>query len=648
MSLFDHPSNDIEAVVGESESRSDMAEIISNRGKKRSVVWEHFDEIRGQKVVCKHCDSSLTKQKNSGTSHLKRHLAFSCKKIANEEREKIIASQVDDLFDPATFKFDPQLSRGLQTLFFIDAEIPFSATESRFWEPAMRSLRPEFRTIGRQTMRDDCVAVFKAGCDAILTEFEELDSRVSFTSDIWTSSASLGYMCVTAHWIDKEFRFQKKIIALKQIPYPHTGQAVANLMEKIWDDWKLGDKIFALTLDNSSVNDNAVRNLENKLREKIPFGAIHMHMRCSAHILNLIVQDGMDIINTALKNIRDLLRHITSSGSRLQVLNTILDELKLPRKRGLTLDCSTRWNSTFLMVKEALGLKTALLKYVEVSSTMVGPSAEEWSDAEAMANFLEPFLDATKSFSNVRRPSSHTYIKEIWDIRRLLLDEDHRGNANLEGLALQMQAKFCKYWENPNLILTIATFFDPRYKFIFLKFCYHKAYGDEYEAKLNDVFTWLKRFYEEYESSMRNTARASSGSSSRVGLQVSGKRKLDEEFAQFTSENRDFHSTMSELDKYMQEALLDINTKNFDILEFWKKNSGLYPTLAKMARDFLAVQTSSVASESAFSASGRLTDHLRTSMNSETIEALVCAKDWFGPKDEEFDLSKYLHLIPRS
>ncbi|KAJ4821657.1 Zinc finger BED domain-containing protein DAYSLEEPER [Rhynchospora pubera] len=647
MSLFDQQSNDIEAVVGESDSRSGTVEIRSSRSKKRSIVWDHFDEIGGQKVVCKHCDSTLTKAKNSGTSHLKRHLTASCKNIAVEDREKIIATTADDLFDAATFKFDPKLTRGLLTLLFVDGELPFSATESRFWEPAMRSLRPEYKSVGRQTMREDCLGVFRAGCDAILAEFEGLDSRVSFTSDIWTSSASLGYMCVMAHWIDKEFRFQKKIIALKQIPYPHTGRAIAHLIEKIWNDWKLDDKIFAITLDNASVNDNAVGHLKKKLGDKMLFGGSHMHIRCSAHILNLIVHNGMGIIETTLENIRELLRHISSSGARLQVLNTILDELKLPRKRGLTLDCPTRWNSTFAMVKEALGLQEALLRYVETAS-MVGPTIEEWRDAEAMAKFLEPFLDATKSFSNVRRPSSHTYIKEIWDIRRLLLDEDHKDNAKLEGLALQMHEKFCKYWEDPNLILTIATFFDPRYKFIFLKFCYRKAYGDEHEAKIESVRVWLKRYFEQYESSMRNLNRASSGSSSRVGLQVFGKRKLDEEFAQFTSENYESHSTMSELDKYMQEPLVDINVKNFDILEFWKQNSGLYPTLAKMARDFLAVQTSSVASESAFSGSGRLTDHLRTSMNSETIEALVCAKDWLGPKDEEFDLSKYLHLIQRS
>ena len=59
-----------------------------------------------------------------------------------------------------------------------------------------------------------------------------------------------------------------------------------------------------------------------------------------------------------------------------------------------------------------------------------------------------------------------------------------------------------------------------------------------------------------------------------------------------------------------------------------------------MARDFLAVPVSTVASESAFSAAGRLTDHLRSSMNAETIEALVCTKDWFGSVDG-FDLDKF-------
>ena len=80
---------------------------------------------------------------------------------------------------------------------------------------------------------------------------------------------------------------------------------------------------------------------------------------------------------------------------------------------------------------------------------------------------------------------------------------------------------------------------------------------------------------------------------------------------------------------------------HFDILQWWKRNSDLYPTLAKMARDFLAVQVSTVASESAFSAAGRLTDHSRNSMNAETIQALICSRDWFYSVDGGFDLDQF-------
>jgi Domain of unknown function (DUF4413) len=70
-----------------------------------------------------------------------------------------------------------------------------------------------------------------------------------------------------------------------------------------------------------------------------------------------------------------------------------------------------------------------------------------------------------------------------------LLDDDLKDNAILQELAQKMQTKFSKYWETPNLILTIATLFDPRYKLIFVRYCFQDAYGDEYEAKLDNVRT---------------------------------------------------------------------------------------------------------------------------------------------------------------
>lgn len=53
-----------------------------------------------------------------------------------------------------------------------------------------------------------------------------------------------------------------------------------------------------------------------------------------------------------------------------------------------------------------------------------------------------------------------------------------------------------------------------------------------------------------------------------------------------------------------------------------------YPILSQIARDLLAIQVSTVASESAFSAGGRVIDPFRSRLDPEMVEALVCTKDW--------------------
>lgn len=66
----------------------------------------------------------------------------------------------------------------------------------------------------------------------------------------------------------------------------------------------------------------------------------------------------------------------------------------------------------------------------------------------------------------------------------------------------------------------------------------------------------------------------------------------------------------SELGQYMATNFLTTLSPeefaNFDILAWWKEREIQFPILAAMARDLLAVQASTVASESAFSHSGRI------------------------------------------
>lgn len=44
--------------------------------------------------------------------------------------------------------------------------------------------------------------------------------------------------------------------------------------------------------------------------------------------------------------------------------------------------------------------------------------------------------------------------------------------------------------------------------------------------------------------------------------------------------------------------------------------------------DILAIQVSTVASESAFSTGGRILDPYRTRLSTALVEALICTQDW--------------------
>jgi len=89
----------------------------------------------------------------------------------------------------------------------------------------------------------------------------------------------------------------------------------------------------------------------------------HLLIRCCAHILNILVQDGINIAGNAIELIRDLVRHINSSPSRVQAFNEIAKRECLDTKAGLVLDIPNRWNSTYDMILEVVKYKIVLKRY---------------------------------------------------------------------------------------------------------------------------------------------------------------------------------------------------------------------------------------------------------------------------------------------
>jgi hypothetical protein len=326
----------------------------------------------------------------------------------------------------------------------IQAEIPFRKFDDPYFEDWMDSMQPTFKVVGRHTVRNDCVLTYDELKDQL--KLESLDSRVRLTSDMWTSNQK-GYMCVTAHCIDANFVLKKKIISFKDVMYPHTKEAIEEALSRCLADWGIKRKLFTITLDNVANNTGAVTTFLETQDHGLLLDGAHFHIRCCAHILNLVVQDGM----THMRDVIEKIRWPSIKGYL--------------RRLVFTFDIPTRCNSTFHMLVKAIKYRRVLNSYASENGEAT-PDVKEWTNAEVICDFLGAFEEATNAVSADRKPTSQHFLHMLLCIRNALRDPQWKVNANMMNLSISMDTKFEKYWKEAKLsvVLIITIVLDPRKK----------------------------------------------------------------------------------------------------------------------------------------------------------------------------------------
>lgn len=142
------------------------------------------------------------------------------------------------------------------------------------------------------------------------------------------------------------------------MPCPHTSVVLSKELLKCIFDWNIERKLSTLIVDNCSTNDGMIELLVSKLNPShLLLRGKLVHMRCCAHILNLIVQDGLKIMGPGLESIRDSVAFWLATPKRQQTFKENATHLRIEYSKQLVLDCKTRWNSTFLMLSVALEYK---------------------------------------------------------------------------------------------------------------------------------------------------------------------------------------------------------------------------------------------------------------------------------------------------
>ncbi|KAM6593329.1 hypothetical protein CsatA_001032 [Cannabis sativa] len=217
-------------------------------------------------------------------------------------------------------------------------------------------------------------------------------------------------------------------------------------------------------------------------------------------------------------------------------------------------------------------------------------------------------------------------------------------------MAANMRRKYDKYWgnaENINPFLFLAIVVDPRYKLKYLKYLFETIYEAEIVAKIVvKVEQVLQRLFTSYNAMNGNKDDKVSKSDSLVptcDLKQSNRSRLLANYLQQRQMVVD--DQMNDVERYLLDDPVNPLTPSFDILLWWKDNSSRYKIMSLIAKDILAIPVSTVASESAFSTSGRILDSFRSSLSPKMVEALVCTQNWMKGNHEGIQMREYLDEI---
>jgi len=490
----------------EPEANSKNLTIISKRKRKHtSVVWNQFEMLptgtnQELKAKCKECGVVYMANSKNGTGSMRRHME-SCVRRDTRDVGQLLMSQDKGSLALSAKRFDAEHFRELITTAIILHDLPFSFVEYESIRATYQYLHPEITLVTRNTLKADVQKMYSREKARIKSMLELSPGRICLTSDLWTSIVTDGYLSLTAHFIDKDWVLQKRILNFCFMPSPHTGIALSEKLYALLCEWGIEDKVFTLTLDNASANDVSVDLLKNQLIENnalISDGSF-FHIRCCAHVLNLVVQEGLKDIDSVVKKIRESVKYVRGSQIRKKKFLECVNLVGLDSKRGLRQDVPTRWNSTFLMLDSVLYYRRAFC-HLELSDSNYKdcPNPYDWEKAEKICEFLEPFYNITCVFSGSKYPTANLYFPTVYTSYLSLKKSETSEDAYLSTMAKAMLTKFEKYWKDFSLILAIAIVLDPRYKLNFVDYAYGNVYGMKGSPQFLEVKRNLELLFAEY------------------------------------------------------------------------------------------------------------------------------------------------------
>ncbi|GET52283.1 zinc finger BED domain-containing protein RICESLEEPER 2-like [Rhizophagus irregularis DAOM 181602=DAOM 197198] len=345
---------------------------------------------------------------------------------------------------------------------------PFTIVENPEFKLLINKLNPHYILPCRQILKEKFIENYKMRKNVLINEVSQINSKISLTTDIWTSEISKDcYLGVTMHYINNNWELKNLLLDLISINGSHTAGLITSKLLQILKEFSISNNILALTTDNGS---NMIACGNNQLATELDQEFNNMaftHYRCAAHIINLAVKAGMSHVGNEIKKLRQFVVKIKNLPLFLDKLSEICILKKVKFFKPI-LDIDIRWNSTYFMINRQILMQGVSELLATTNVEELGdlfPTISEWRHIKELAKVLEPMYEATNLLSSSKNPTQGD-IRLVFNGMFKKLDHYQRGNHHTQkAIASAICNKLKAYWDKYlNQSSITSSILDPRYK----------------------------------------------------------------------------------------------------------------------------------------------------------------------------------------
>uniref|UniRef100_A0A803NHF2 hAT-like transposase RNase-H fold domain-containing protein n=1 Tax=Cannabis sativa TaxID=3483 RepID=A0A803NHF2_CANSA len=486
--------------------------------------------------------------------------------------------------------------RELIARMLINGEFHLRCVESKTFKHLCEFLDPTFRVPSCVIAARDCLNLYVKEKNKLKNVLVDSFRSVCLSIDTWTSKQRSNYIRLTAHYVDSDWKTQKRILKFCQVPN-HKVETIGKTVEMSLLEWNI-EKVLTVTVSNASFSNGVVAYLSERITPV--FKGEFKQMRCFPNILDLAVAEGLKSCHDSITKIKNVVKYVKASPIRLQKFKACVEQEKIISEEFVSLEVSNDWDSTYLMLVVVVEFERAFERlekedehyFHEFVQGGRSPTCVDWEIAHTCVNHLKTFYNASMGYSKEVCATAELFLFVLESIHMELQSWSDSKDIHAKKMADNIRENFNKHWVNMhhvNPLLFVAVLLDPRCKEKGLRMLLHNICGDVLADEMTKkAKKTLESLYEHYS----------------------------------------MLSTPLHLRKVTWRSIMDCPYK--------------CKILPMIVQDVLAIPIS----ESEFYSDGVVLNSSSNYLSSETIEAFVCARNWSVCKDQSslyFKVDAYLN-----